>query len=260
MKKIFILSFVFLTVISCSTEDNLLVPAELDHPSAMRVFCQASPENSVSAVNYEYDDEGNLITEISIHNGEVSGETTFVYDSENQLMSEVYLTDLRKTEKTYVYNEDNLLVNILYKFTDYDTAGQLTNESESEAPREYVSDQLVKEWAYWGGFTTYEYKDGRIVTRIEHTLQGEAHHFTYYKYSRGLLAEEKKETSVGGLMYLKTFTYDSQNRLIQIQDRENIIEENEYEGKKLIEKRVFYFGIDPCYSACCGNFIYRYEY
>ncbi len=259
MKKILILISIFLIVLSCSKDEDLLIPAELDNPSAMIVFCQASLDDTLRIVEYKYDND-NLITETSIQNGEVQGETNFEYNSDNQIISEVYQTDWKKTEKTYVYNENMQLINILYKFTDYDTDGQITNESESEAPREYENNQLVKEWEYWGGFNTYEYKDGKIVTKIDYTKNGEKHHFTYYKYSGDLLTEEKKETKVGGLMYLKTYTYDSQNRLTYIRDGENIIEENEYNDKKLIRKREYYFGIDPCFAPCCGNFIYRYEY
>jgi uncharacterized protein YcfL len=259
MKRTLTLISFFLTVFSCSKENDILIPAELDNPSAMIVFCKASQDDTLRVVNYEYDN-GNLITETSIQNGEVQSETTFEYNSDNQIISEVYLTDWEKTEMTYVYNQNNQLINILYKFIDFDTDGIIINESESEAPREYENNQLVKEWEYWGGFNTYEYKDGKIATKIDYTKNGKKHHFTYYKYSGYLLIDEKKETNVGTSMYLKTYTYDSQNRLIQIQDGENIIEENDYNGKKLIEKREYYFGIDPCFAPCCGNFIYRYEY
>ena len=259
MKNIILLIIFSLTFIACSKENDILIPAELDNPSVMIVFCQASIDDTLRIVEYEYDND-KLITETSIQNGEIQSETTFKYNSENQIISEVYLTDWKKIEKTYVYDENNQLINILYKFTDYDSDGQITNESESEAPREYENNQLVKEWEYWGGFNTYEYKDGKIVTKIDYTKNGEKHHFTYYKYSGDLLTEEKKETKVGGLMYLKTYIYDSQNRLIQIRDGENIIEENDYNGKKLIKKRECYFGIDPCFASCCGNYIYRYEY
>lgn len=259
MKKILTLTLFFLIVVACSKDDDLLIPAELDNPSVMIAFCQASIDDTLRIVEYEYDND-NLIKETSIQNGEIQSETIFNYNSENQIISEIYLTDWKKTEMTYVYNENDQLINILYKFTDYDTDGQITNESESEAPREYENNQLVKEWEYWGGFNTYEYKDGKVVTKIDYTKNGEKHHFTYYKYSGDLLIEEKKETKVGGLMYLKTYTYDSQNRLIQVRDGENIIEENDYNDKRLIEKREYYFGIDPCFAPCCGNFIYRYEY
>lgn len=259
MKNIIFLTTFFLIVISCSKEDDILIPAELDNPRVMIVFCQTSIDDTLKIVEYEYDND-KLIRETSIQNGEVQSETTFEYNSDNQLISELYLTDWRKSEMTYVYNENHQLINILYKFTDYDGDGQITNESESEAPREYQNNQLVKEWESWGGFNTYEYKDGKVATKIDYTKNGEKHHFTYYKYSRGLLTEEKKETKVGGLIYLRIYTYDSQNRLIQIREGENIIEENDYNDKKLIEKREYYFGIDPGFFICYGNYIYRYEY
>ena len=192
MIRIVILVSFFLTVFSCSNENNVTLPAELDHPSAMMVFCQDSQDNPLRTVNYEYDQNGNLITETSIRNGKIQSETMFEYNSDNQIISEVYVTDYRKTESTYVYNGNNQLINVLYKFTDYDTNGQIIAESESEAPREYVNDQLFKEWEYWGGFSTYEYKNDKVVTKIDHTKNGEEHHFTYYKYSGSLLTEEKK--------------------------------------------------------------------
>jgi len=260
MKRALILTSILLPIFSCSNEDNVTLSAELDNPSAMIIFCQDSQDSPLRTINYEYDQNGSLITETSIQNGEVQSETTFEYNSDNRILLEVYLTDYRKTEITYVYNESNQLINVLYKFTDYDTDGQITAESESEEPREYVNDQLVKEWEYWGGFSTYEYKNGKVVTKIEYTKNGEEHHFTYYKYLGNLLKEEKKETKVGGLMYLKTYSYDSQSRLIQIRDEENIVEENAYDGKKLLEKREYYFGIDPGYFSCQGNYMYRYEY
>lgn len=259
MSKIVFITTILLIALSCSKDEDLLMPAELDNPNVMIVFCQASLNDTLRLVRYEYDND-NLITETSIQNGEVQSKTTFEYNSDNQLISEVYLTDRKKTEKTYVYNENNQLINILYKFTDYDSNGQITDESENEAPREYENNQLVKEWEYWGGFNTYEYKNGKVVTKIDHTKTGDKHHITTYKYSGDLLIEEKKETKVGRLIYLKTYIYDSQNRLIQIRDGENIIEENDYIDNKLIEKRTYYFGIDPWYDICYGNYVYRYEY
>lgn len=259
MKKILTLTSFFLIVLACSKDDDLLIPAELDNPSVMIVFCQSSIDDTLRIVEYEYNND-NLITETSIQNGEIQSKTSFEYNSDNKIISEVYLTDWRKTEMTYVYNENNKLINILYKFTDYNIDGQITNESENEAPREYENNKLVKEWEYWGGFNTYEYSGDKVAKKIDYTKNGEKHHITSYKYSGDLLIEEKKETNVGGLIYLKTFEYDSENRLTKIVEGENIIEENDYNGKKLIEKREYYFGIDPCFAPCCGNFIYRYEY
>ena len=61
-------------------------------------------------------------------------------------------------------------------------------------------------------------------------------------------------------MYIRTFQYDSGNRLITIIEDEHIIEENFYNENKLIEKRTYYFGNDPGSDVCFGNYVYKYEY
>lgn len=259
MKSLIYLLTILLIMISCSKDEELLKQAKLDKPSAMNVFCQRTPNDTLKKVAYEYTND-KLITETIFYNGDIQDKTTFEYNSDNQLIFETYETYLRKTEKTYIYNELNQLINIKYKFIDYDINGQIVGVSENEAPREYENNQLVKEWEYWGGFNTYEYCNGKLGTMVDYTKNGEKHHITIYKYSGDLLIEEKKETKVGGLIYLKTYTYDSQNRLIQIRDGENVIEENDYINNKLIEKRTFYFGIDPGFDVCYGNYIYRYKY
>jgi YD repeat-containing protein len=258
--KVFIQTIAILCfIISCSKDESLLHPAELDEPTAMTVFCQKSSNDTLRRVEYEYDND-NLITETKYYNGDIQSKTTFEYNSDNHLILETYKTDLQKTKKAFIYNELNQLINVTYKFTEYDSNGQIIYESESEAPLEYENNQLVKEWEYWGGFNRYEYKNGKVVTKIEYTKTGEKHHITTYKYYDDLLIEEKKETNVGGLIYLKSYKYDSQNRLTTIHDRENIIEENDYIEKRLIEKRTYYFGMDPGFDVCFGNYIYRYEY
>ncbi len=72
--------------------------------------------------------------------------------------------------------------------------------------------------------------------------------------------EEQKVTKSGGLIYQKSFEYDSQNRLVIIRDGGNIIEENKYAENNLLEKRTNYFGIDPGFEVCGGNYIYKFEY
>lgn len=252
---------ILLIIISCSRDEDLLKPAILDKPSAMNVFCQRTPNDPLKKVAYRYTNTNdNLITETFYYNGDTQDKTTFEYNSDNQLIFEICETYLRKTEKTYNYNGLNQLINIKYKFTDYGVNGQIVGVSENDAPREYENNQLVKEWEYWGGFKTYEYSNGKLVTMVDYTKYGVKNHITTYKYSGDLLIEEKEETNAGGLIYLKTYTYDSQNKLIQIRDGINVIEENDYIDNKLMEKRTYYYGIDPGFDVCYGNYIYRYKY
>jgi uncharacterized protein YcfL len=259
MKKIFYFISVFVIIISCTKDDNLLLPTELDKPSAMNVFCQNSSNKTLSRIEYKYENDL-LISETTTYNGNIQNKISYEYNSNNQLVFEIYETSLQKTEKTFIYNQLNQLINIKYKFINYDNNGQVLNERESEAPKEYKNNLVVKEWENWGGFNTYDYKNGKVITKIEHTKAGIKHHITTYYYSENLLIKEKKETKEGTLMYLKTYKYDSQNRIIKIKDGENTIEENDYLDKKLLEKRTYYFGIDPGHYTCNGNYIYRYEY
>jgi len=259
MKKLIYLLTIQLIMISCSVDEDLLKPAVLDKPSSMMMFCQKTPNDTLVKVVYEYVNN-NLITETKFYDGEIQSKTTFEYNSHNLLILETYEAYLQKNVNKYSYNELNQLININYKFTNYNADGQISNESERNAPREYQNNQLVKEWESWGGFNTYEYKDGKVATKIDYTGNDEKHHFTYYKYSGDLLIEKRKETKMGTLIYLKTYIYDSKNRLIKIRDGKNIIEENDYIDNRLIEKREYYFGIDPGYYSCNGNYRYTYEY
>lgn|SRR5690606_6830612 len=258
MKNCILLPALFLVLMGCSDGEDLQ-PMDLRRASAMNVYCHSAPEVLMQRAEYAYYN-GNLVAETIFNGGDIYSETTYTYDSEGQLMSESYLTSGLKLDKTFVYNALGQLVNVHHNRTDYDLNGQVVSESESEAPREYEQNRLVKEWESWGGFNTYEYENGKMVVKTDYNGLGEKHHITTYAYSGSLLVQEKKETRDGALLYLKTYHYDAQQRLIRIREGENTIEENDYQGDQLLEKRVYYFGIDPGYYACNGNFIYRYEY
>ena len=258
MRTFLNLLIILLIFSSCALEENYQLPL-LSEPSAMNVFCQVNSNESLRRVEYEYDME-KLISETTLVDGDILYTTNFTYNNEAQLVYEIFESDYRKSEKTFIYNEMNQLVNIKFKFTDFDGNGNMVSEGVSEAPREFEHNLLVKEWESWGGFSTYEYTNGQLKTKIDYTKNAEKHHVTTYKFAKNLLIEEKKETVNGGLIYFKTYKYDAQKRLIKIFDRENIIEENLYIDDKLIERKINYFGIDPGYYPCLGNFKYTFDY
>ncbi|MCB0632701.1 MAG: hypothetical protein R2824_20790 [Saprospiraceae bacterium] len=259
MKNWVYLTAISLLLLSCSKEETSLQPAKLVEPIAMNVFCQNTPNDPLRSIEYEYSD-GKLVMETTTQQGNVQSRITYDYNPDDQLILETYETNFQKIAKTFIYNELDQLVSIKYNITKFDGNGLVTDESERETALEYENGLLVKESEYWGGFITYEYQFGKVISRIDHTATGEKHHITTYKYSGDLLIEEKKENSTGGVIYLKTYEYDFRNRLLAIHDRGNTIEENEYLNYKLIEKRTYYFGIDPGFDVCYGNYIYRYEY
>lgn len=259
MKRLIIIITICWIVISCSNDDSILTPIPVDKPRQMVVFCAHLPNDALRVVTYEYE-RNNLISETSTAKGQMQSKRTFEYDSENKLIKEVYTEIGLKIEEIYVYNAKNQLINVLYTFTNYDEAGKITTVEKKEAPREYKNDQLVKEWEHWGGFNTYEYSNGKVVTKIRYTKQGQKSSITKYTYHRGLLREERTETVIGNLLYLRVYEYNIQNRLIRIREGENIIEENDYIGNRLIEKRTYYFGMDPGFFICGGNFVQKYKY
>lgn len=259
LRKLFQASVLFGLILSCSDQDGYKRPVESTFPAAMNVSCQNAADEILHRVEYLYED--NLpIKETTLINGLVHSRKIFEYNLQGKLKLETYVTDWFKMEKTFVYNDLSQLINIIYKTTNYNANGQIVDEHVEEAPLEYENNKLTKEWATWGGFTTYEYLNDKLTTKVDYTKYAEKHHITTYSYSGDFVIEEKKETAFGSLIYDKTFQYDSDNRLISIVDDGNTIEEYFYEDEKLIEKRTHYFGIDPGFDVCYGNYIYKYEY
>lgn len=258
MKKSLLCILIFGLLQGC-TEGEMPGVLDQEQPLAINVYCQNSPEHLIRRIEHSY--ENDRVTETAFINGDdIYSKKTFEYTSDGRLLMETEEADLRKSVKIYEYNPSNQLINIKHRFIEYDTDGHTTGESERDAPLAYKDDLLVKEWNYWGGFTAYEYENGQLVTMIEHKSNAAKHHITRYKYSGGLKIEERKETADAKLMYIHHFHYDIKNRLIRITERQNILEENTYDGNKLLEKRTYYFGIDPGYYPCYGNYIYTYEY
>ncbi|HJZ39146.1 MAG TPA: hypothetical protein VJ203_02135 [Bacteroidales bacterium] len=259
MKQLFILMLIYGILPGCSEDE---IPGEKTNPEqpvAMYVYCQTNTGNILRRIEYVYD-MGKLVSETTLIDNEIYSTTTFEYNSALQLIRETYATLLSTLEKSYEYNVANQLINIIHKRTDYDMVGQVVNVQETEAPLEYENDLLVRKGEYWGGFSTYTYENGRLITMNEHTASGQLHHITTYIYSGDLKVEEKKVTAAGAIIYIRIFQYDFRDRLTRITEGEHTIEVNTYLGNKLTEKKTYYFGIDPGFDVCYGNYIYKYEY
>lgn len=258
MKKLlFALTFIGILQ-GCSKDDNS--PAlKLERPITMTVFCPNALNTAISQTDYEYDLE-NLIRLTLKNYGEITSVTNYEYNSKNQLIKETCDQDLRNTEITYVYNESDQLINKLYKIADLDANGLVLRTTESESPLEYENNFLVKDFETWGGWNTYEYSNNKLIKKNFYTSSGQLHWIMTFKYSGDLKIEEKNQTFNGTIIYTKSYEYDSDGRLEKVIDDGNVIEQNLYDGNKLLEKRIYYFGIDPGYYACNGNFIYKYQY
>ncbi len=269
MNRLIAITSLFLIITSCSkdvsnpelsNEKGTIDIGNQKHPSRVVAFCQTSLEDTLKLVQYEYNND-NLIKETTIVDEVVENETTFSYNPEGLLVSETFASPLRKTERTYIYNDNNQVINMLWKLTDYNLDGEIINTSESEAPREYENNQLIKEWNYWGGFSTYDYTDGKMTVKTNYTKNGQKHHIISFKYVNDLLTEEKKETTNGSIIYSKNYTYNSQNQLDKITDRGFIIAEHSYIEAKLFERRAFTNSTGGAeIEPCNGNYLFRYHY
>ena len=226
---------VLIGVFHFCTEDTDFLIEELENPVSMTEFCQKSPNDTLRQTDYVYN-------------------------------SEILVKETRKQENivigvtSYEYNENNQLIKKLYQTFQYDNDGNVSDTSESETLFDYENELLVKENYSWGGWSTFDYENGKLTTKNDYTANGALQHITKYKYSGSLIVEERKETSQGGIIFIKLYKYDSKGRLDSIIEDGNVIEENFYEGNKLFEKRIYYFGIDPGFDICYGNYIYKYDY
>jgi hypothetical protein len=258
MKKLLFVLTVIGILQGCSKVDNT-PPLKLEKPIIMSVFCPNAINDTISKTDYEYDFEN--LTKLTLWNyGEITSVTNYEYNSKNLLIKETRDQDLRKTEITYVYNKSDQLINKLYKIADLDANGLVLRTNESETPLEYKNNLLFKDLETWGGWNTYEYSDGKLTTKNIFTSSGQIYWILKFKYSGNLKVEEKNQTASGNIIYNRTFEYDSESRLVKTIEAGNVIEQNIYDGNKLLEKRIYYFGIDPGFSACNGNFIYKYDY
>ena len=263
MKKLFLFLALAGILASCERNNEFAEnnPLPLDKPAIMKIFCQSNPGECYQEVKYEYNNN-KLISERVFGFGELYSEKTLEYNPDGQLKKEIYDITSLKQEKEYIYNNINQLEKIVYIRINYNPAGEETSRAQSEETYEYKNDLLVKKVETWGSWNIYEYDaNKRMITYTSYTTTGEKYHITHYKYKGNLKVEEWAEvSSTGYIMYLHKFKYDNKNRLVKVLENNKIIEENLYTGNKLIEKRIFYFGIDPCFAACCGNYILKYEY
>lgn len=258
MKTAWLFIIVLSVLVSCQRDD--VMPSEnLDFPIVERLFCEASPEQEVMRSEFEYSPIGLLKnSHFSIGGSEVS--ESYTYNDNGNIEQKVRIERGRVIVEEHEYSSENQLQKIHSINYDVDSNGVQTFNSESELLFEYENGLLVKETAYWGGFKTYEYSGDQLVKMTSHNNNGNPHHITQYKYKGDLLKREVKETREGNNIYTRKYCYDGQKRLESIIEDREVIEEYIYEGNRLVRKNEWYYGIDPGYSSCNGNYITLYEY
>jgi hypothetical protein len=256
MNRIFLVLVVIMA--SCLKQDPPLPKVVLELPTWKHQFCMASPTDTNVSERYYYKNDRMVKKEVFARN--TYSVTDYFYNANNKIELERTQSSRRTASNQYFYSSAGFLERKQYTQTFFDTAGIPTDSSTYSTLYQYKSSLLIQENYHWGGKTTYEYSKGRVSKRVDHNSFGREHHITHYTYQGLNIVKLKKETVGGILMNDMKFFYDEKSRLTSVTDFDKIVESNLYDGLKLIEKRVFYHGIDPGFSPCNGNYIYMYEY
>lgn len=256
---------------SCETGDfNLDLISERNEESLFqteKIFCKSDPENEILSKSFKYDSNGNTIETITFFNDTPDSKSTGSFNESNQ----------RLTDSTFYFSENNwkygysnqyiYLGNQLTEIQKYDAYGKNTHKTVYKYNG--TKPKFEEFYYYYGNQWQFQYahgfefdNNGNLTKKSSYQSieKDEVYDQFIYKYKNGRLVEEKRIIRTGATGYIKTFSYTTDGFPDETIQDGNVIEKNFYEEGKLIEKHTFYFGIDPGFSACYGNYIYRYSY
>lgn len=225
-------------------------------------YCQNKADKSWTTTKLTYDDKKRLVKSCLYYDTVQTAEIIFNYNEQGLLSSkDIYFINHQNEtmdySRTKIYKYD-LKNNLIYEGFDdnksndlkhnynYDKGGKMVvstdecNYTHNKNTYTYDSGNRVKE-KYQNGrlVISYEYDHDRLIKEIHYdqryTYKG--HQETIYKY----------EYNEDGFLLSKT-------------ENEKVILKNIYDNGFLVESWTYYFGIDPCHSPCCGQYIVRYSY
>jgi len=206
-------------------------------------YCQKDPTIPISTTSLFYDSE-NRVSIVSDENG---GKIKFKYNEYGLLISKVFINETEDVERTMTY--------------EYDQDLKLIYEGyEDERPN-----NTIKEYYYNGS--------GQLI-KMTLSCRNNVVEYTYEYNSKGQLMNEYKDNRLlvqyvyhGDLLVKKTsnnietiYEYNINDQLLRVIENDKIIEENVFKNGKTIERWVNYYGIDPCFRACCSQYLLKYTY
>jgi hypothetical protein len=264
-----ILCFIWLSSCKQNEFDNSLIFAEQGdfRYKKERAFCQRNPETEISSKTFFYDKNGNVVQELISYKGIQETKIKREYNGDNQQLWDSTF-NYRSGEWEYQYSTIFIYSeNLLTEKQRFKPDGKLSHKTLYK----YEGSRL--RWEEFWYFNTNEWKfqyahgfefdrNGKLVKK--ESFQDEAKKNVYdtfvYSYKNGRLHEEKRIILTGKTSYVKKYFYTPDGFIDEIIKDGNVVEKNFYELGKLIEKHTFYYGIDPRFSPCGGNLIYKYEY
>lgn len=262
-------AILFLT--ACGIHDfdvDLIFPQQnkFDYQSE-EAFCQSNPNSGIWLKSFNRDADGN-ITE----------ETTFVYDlPEMKITRQFNNNGQQVNDSAYSYVSGNRVLQYSHKYVyernriaeiqRFEPDGTISHKTVYK----YTGDKPRWEefWYFSNGNWDFQYAHGFDFDRNGHLVKKESFQTVekdkvydtfLYEYKNDKLVEEKRIIITGATSYVIKYAYNRDGTLDEKIKDGNVIEKNFYENGKLSEKHTFYFGIDPGFSQCLGNYIYKYNY
>jgi len=232
-----------------------------------QAFCKSNPGNEIWSKTFTRDEKGNITEEIIFSDGSPSFKTTRTFNSNNQQLTDSTFNFINAKWQLQQSNKFVYKRNLLSEKLSFEANGKNTHKTTYS----YKGNELRWEefWYYSENEWTFQYahhfdfnSNGKLV-KME-SFQTEKKEKVYdtfiYTYFNNKLVEEKRIIQTGATSYVLKYTYTSNGFPDETIQYGDVIEKNYYSVGRLTEKHTFYFGIDPGFSQCNGNLIYKYGY
>lgn len=250
MRKLFlftILTLLYFGAISQPIPESNLLKYPL---KSIAYFCQDNTETPLSIITLAYDSNNRLEKLITYQGQSIISEVNYYYNEFGKYdYQDIYSFDQTlKLERTKVFHydenkrlifeayEDNKEYSGIKEYT-YNEIGQIITCTEK-----HNSNSMLYTYEYdTYGRLSKQYLNGNILCS--------------YEYSQNLLLKQVKNNRIEII-----YEYDNEGLLIKKRENGNIVEENIYKDGLLTEQWSSYFGIDPCFSPCCSQYVATYIY
>jgi hypothetical protein len=232
-----------------------------------QAFCKSNPDNEIWSISFTRDEKGNITEEITFTDGSPIFKTTRSFNSNNQQLTDATFNFINakwqfQYSSKFIYNRNLLSEKLSFeaggKNTHKTTYSYQGNELRWEESWYYFENEWKFQYAY-----AFEFNgNGKLIKRESYLTEkkDKVYDTFIYTYYNNKLVEEKRIIQTGATDYVLKFTYTYDGFPDETIQDGNIIEKNYYSDGRLTEKHTFYFGIDPGFSQCNGNLIYKYGY
>jgi hypothetical protein len=266
-----ILSIIILAFLSsCEKEYDYSLIFDESYPEQLKkevCYCGREPDKEVGFKEYSCSKKGELDCVILNMYGSNQSKTQSFYNH----------SGVKTTDSIFYYSEGAWIIDQVY---EYNYIKGLLHEKilKTETGKEkhktvYIYHGTKPEWEdfyyFKDGEWDFQYahkfefdRNGLLAKKSSYTTleKDKVYDYFTYSYKNGKLSEEERIIQTGKVSYHKDYFYNKDGTLDYVVQDGNIIEKNTFENSRLVEKHTWYYGIDPCFSQCCGNIIYRYEY